>query len=92
MNDEVKTIPSEKFHVGEFIEEELQAREWSRDELARRMGDDYDKNRLLVDLIMDVRDVRMNLDSETAGKLAVAFGVSPQFFINLHEQWRASSA
>ena len=79
------------FHPSEFIAEELEARGWSRIDLAVRMGGDASKNLLVWDLYCEVgpTDPRMQLGAETARQIGDAFGVSPELFLNLEAAWRA---
>jgi HTH-type transcriptional regulator/antitoxin HigA len=83
-------IPAEVFPPGELIEEEMNARGWDEADIARRMGSAraYETNLLCVMLIIAVRDVSLILDEETANGLGRAFGVSPQYFLNLDALWR----
>lgn len=88
----------EPFHVAEYIEDEMRARGWSRDELATRMvppksldpldHDVWGVTRLALDLLLDVRDPGVIL-GEQAEQLARAFGTSVEVWSNLHEAWKA---
>ena len=74
-------------HVGEYIKEELSARDWPIEELAIRMGGGYGKNLLCVKLIIAVQNKNLRLDNETVNGLSRAFGVSPEIFTNLETAW-----
>lgn len=76
-----------KYHISEFIKEEMEERGWDRLELARRMGGDFPQNLLVLDLMFAVQDQNLYLDKETADQLSHAFGVSAQFFINIDLDW-----
>lgn len=83
---------AETFPTGEFIQDELDARGWTTDDLAVRMGGDAAMNKLTVDLLIHVPDKNMILDTETAEGLSRAFGVSAQFFLNIDATWRGVKA
>lgn len=80
---------------GLFIEEEMVARGWSSSDVAVRMGgatvDEIGHDQLVVELIIAIRDGKENclIGDDTARKLARAFDVSAEFFVNLEAQWRA---
>lgn len=76
-------VPAEVFPPGEFLREELEAREWSQQELA----DILDRPpRLISELIAAKRAIT----AETARGLAEAFGTSPDFWMNLESQYQLS--
>jgi hypothetical protein len=54
----VSRTPAEAFHPSEFITEEMEARGWDRDELARRMGGGFAVTRLALDLYLDVGPIK----------------------------------
>lgn len=75
------------FHVAEFIfDEACEARGWSLDELAERMGGDSKTNRCVLDLLT-LRDPRCFLDRETADGLSRAFGTGWELWMNLDASW-----
>lgn len=93
MEREPERVPAEAFPPGEFIEGEMNARGWTAEDVANRMGDDGSPkqrsvNLLLVHMLIEVRDTGLILDQESAAKFGLAFGVSPQFFLNLDAMWR----
>lgn len=76
-------VPAEVFPPGEFLKEELEAREWSQQELA----DILDRPpRLISELIAGKRAIT----PETAKGLADAFGTSPDYWMNLESQYQLS--
>ena len=76
-------IPAEVFPPGEFLREELEAREWSQQELA----DILDRPaRLVSELISGKRAIT----PETARGLAVAFGTSAEYWMTLESQYQLS--
>lgn len=89
MSDE--RIPAEVFPLGQYIGDEMEAREWNSADVAMRMmgseDDDYAKNALLVEIVLAVPEEKLLIDDKTFAKLAGAFGVSPEFFKNLHAAW-----
>lgn len=80
-------------HPSEFIAEELIARGWSADDLAQRMSDgtarDFGVCRLSLDFYDQIGpdNACMRIGAETAGRLAKAFSVSAEFFLNLEADW-----
>lgn len=78
-------VAAEVFPPGEFLREELEAREWSQQELA----DILDRPpRLISELITGKRAIT----PETATGLADAFGTSPDYWMNLESQYQLSKA
>lgn len=92
----VRVQSAEVFHISEYIEDEMAARGWDRDELATRMLpvdkiDPLDKRawgitRLALDLLMEVRTTHAILGKQ-ADELAKAFGISAEFWHNCHNAW-----
>jgi len=80
----IKKVPAEVFPPGEFIREELEARGWMQMDLADILGRPL---KLVSDIILGKRTIT----PETAMGLGDAFGVDPQFFLNLesaYQLWR----
>lgn len=77
-------------HPTVFIQEELDARGWDRWDLAHHMGGVIAINKLSLDMYFEVGPDQPDLllGDETANQLGRAFGVSPEFFLNLHAAWR----
>lgn len=72
-----------------IIDEELEAREMTRQDLAEQMPGDTDVNLLAVDLLAMPRwDVCM--DDDTAAGLAHVFGTGKQFWLNVDKSYRDS--
>jgi len=81
-------IPAECFHPSEYIQDELDARGWTLDDLATRMGGDRALNRLSLSLYFTVGPGEPDLLLGDCIDLQRAFGVSAQFFRNLEKSWR----
>jgi len=76
-------MPAEVFPPGEFLREELEAREWSQQELA----DILDRPpRLISEIISGKRAIT----PETARGLADAFGTSAEYWMSLESQYQLS--
>ena len=75
--------PAEVFPPGEFIREEIEARNWSQAEFAEILGR---PPRLVSELIAGKRAVT----PETAKGLAAAFGTSAQVWLNLESSYQLS--
>lgn len=76
-------VPAEVFPPGEFLREELEARDWTQQELA----DILDRPpRLISELIAGKRAVT----PETARGLGDAFGTSAEYWMNLESQYQLS--
>jgi HTH-type transcriptional regulator/antitoxin HigA len=81
-------VPAEVFPPGEFIREELEARGWTQMDLADILGRPL---KLVNDIILGKRTIT----PETAKGLGDAFGVDPQFFLNLesaYQLWRVGKS
>ena len=76
-------VPAEVFPPGEFLREELEAREWSQQELADILGRPA---RLISEVIAGKRAIT----PETARGLADAFGISAEYWMNLESQYQLS--
>lgn len=76
-------VPAEVFPPGEFLREELEARDWSQQELA----DILDRPpRLISELIAGKRAIT----PETAHGLSDAFGTSAEYWMTLEGQYQLS--
>lgn len=76
-------VPVEVFHPGEFLKEEIEARNWSQQELADILGR---SPRLISEVISGKRAVT----PETAKALSDAFGTSAEYWMNLESQYQLS--
>lgn len=81
---------AEAFPVGEYIQEELEARGWTTKDLAIKMGGsvrDIGINMLALDMLIAVKEAR--IDRDMAYLMAKAFDVSPDLFLNLDRYYHA---
>jgi plasmid maintenance system antidote protein VapI len=81
---------SQCFHVGEYLQDELDARGWTAGDLAGRMGtaEEFDENYLVVEMMLHCWDVGLMLDEETAAKLSMALGSDAATWLSLDREWR----
>ena len=85
----------ERFPLGEYLQDEMNERGWSVDDVVVRMGrdpaiDSFCLETLLAAAILP-RDNVLNqvfLDIETAGVLAKAFGVNAVTLLNIDHAYR----
>ena len=75
------------FHVNALVTEEIEARDWSTLDLARRMGGDVEANLCVLDL-MTLEAPGLLLGKEVAEKLARAFGTSAELWLNADAAWQ----
>lgn len=73
--------PAEVFPPGELLKDELEARGWSQADLAEILGR---PPRLVSEIIGGKRAI----SPETAQGLGDAFGVDPQYWLNLESAWQ----
>lgn len=76
---------AEVFPPGEYIQEEMEARGWTQNDLAAIIGR---TQRHVSELIQGVRSVT----PRTAHELAAAFGTSPQYWMNLEATYQLDRA
>ena len=74
-------MPAQAFPPGDFIRQELEAREWTQGDLASVMG----RPAQMVSLLLSGRKI---ITPETACDLAEAFGTSAEFWLNLDNAYR----
>jgi plasmid maintenance system antidote protein VapI len=74
-------------HPSVFIQEEMDARGWDRWEVARRMGGDYRRNRLIIDLYFEIGPEKPNMRIGDGEDFARAFDVSAEYFLNMEKAW-----
>jgi HTH-type transcriptional regulator/antitoxin HigA len=72
---------AEAFPPGEFLREELEARGWSQQDLADILG-------RTPTVVSQVLTGKREIAPELAKDLGAAFGVDPQFFMNLESAYR----
>lgn len=82
-------IPAEVFSLAEMLCDEMRARGWTTDDVAARMDGDFGIDALIVCMTMAVQEDGLLFDDSTLARLAVAFDVSPQYFRNIDNAWRA---
>jgi HTH-type transcriptional regulator / antitoxin HigA len=78
-----KRIPAEVFPPGEFIRDELEARGWTQTDLAEILGRP-------LKAVSEILTGKRAITPETATGLGEAFGVDPQFWMNLESAYRLS--
>lgn len=74
------------FCLAEIIAGEMQARGFTAVDVAARMPGKYATNVGVVNLILAVQSESMLL-GDVCERLAVAFGVSSEFFKSIHKTW-----
>jgi HTH-type transcriptional regulator/antitoxin HigA len=74
---------AEVFPPGEFLRDELEARGWTPADLAKLLGR---PRRLISEIIAGKRAITV----ATAWSLGDAFGVDPQFWLNLESAYQLS--
>ena len=79
----VKRMPAEVFPPGEFIQEELDARNWTQSDLADILG-------RRVNQVNQIIKGKTGVTPETAKALGAAFGTSPQYWLNLQAAYDLS--
>ena len=67
----------------------MDARGWSLDDVALRMGGDFGINRLALDFYFEIGPEEPDLLMGDGEDFARAFGVSAGYFVNLENAWRA---
>ncbi len=78
-------VPAEVFPPGEFLRDELEARNWTQTEFAEIIGR---STRLVNEIIAGKRGI----SPETAMDFAAAFGTSAQFWMNLESAYQLYKA
>ncbi len=77
-------------HPSAYIAEEMETRGWSRADVANRMGVECcARNLFALDLYLEAGPSfpSLRLGQDTADRLARAFDVSPDLFLNLEAAW-----
>ncbi len=91
MTNVVKWRGAPKMHPATFIEEEMKARNWTRDRMAATNADDPGMCRLKLDLYLDVgpTDARLRI-GKTDSQISAAFGLLDGFFQRMEDAWLAA--
>ncbi len=76
-------VPAEIFPPGEFIRDEIEARGWTQTDLAEILGRP-------LKAVSEILSGKRAITPETAKGLGEAFGVDPQFWMNLESSYRLS--
>ncbi len=76
----MSTGPAEAFPVGEHLVEELDERGWTQAEFAEILGRP-------PQVISEIVSGRKEITRESAAQIAAALGTSPQFWLNLQDQY-----
>lgn len=74
-------MAAEVFQPGEFLKEELEARDWTQEEFAEIIGRS-------VGVVNEVITGRRGITPETAMQIGEALGTGPEFWINLEAQYQ----
>jgi HTH-type transcriptional regulator / antitoxin HigA len=75
--------PAEVFPPGEFLKDELDARQWSQTEFAEIIGRP-------VRVVNEIIAGKKSITPETAREIAAALGTSAQFWLNLESSYKLS--
>ena len=85
-------VPAEVWPLAAYLGEEMAARGWTTLDVAMRMGgrgkDEVAFDLLCLDMLMCVHKDGLILGDMPA-KLSRAFGISPEYFVDLDAVWRA---
>jgi HTH-type transcriptional regulator / antitoxin HigA len=80
MNKTKPFRPAEAFHPGEYIREELAARDWSQTDFAKITGRP-------LQAVNEIINGRKRITAETALAIGAAFGTGPEVWINLQSAY-----
>lgn len=83
--DTTRRIPAEVFPPGEFVRDELEARGWTQADLAVILNKP-------LPAVNEIIAGKKAITPETAQALGDAFGVGPEFWLNLESAYRLSLA
>jgi HTH-type transcriptional regulator/antitoxin HigA len=72
---------AEAFPPGDFLKEEMEARNWTQEDLASVMGKS-------LRLVNDIVNGKRAITPQTAKALGSAFGTSAQYWMNLESAWQ----
>lgn len=76
-------IPAEVFHPGEFLRDELDARDWTQTEFAKIIGRP-------VQLVNRIIAGKTGISTRTALEFGAAFGTGAQVWVNLQTAYQLS--
>lgn len=84
----MRNMAAEAFHPSIYIKDELEARGWSIDDLAKAMPGDYGINHTALDFYLEIGpdNPTMHL-GDLAIEVSRAFGVDDSLFPNLERAW-----
>lgn len=85
-------LPAEVWPPGEFIREELEARNWTTQDLAERMGGNLLIDRIALDMLILIPSRNMLVGEDMARRLGAAFGTSAEYWLNLCASYRRGDA
>lgn len=74
-------IPAQCFHPGEYVRDEMEAREWDATELARRMS----VHDMPVEIVVSLIECKQDITPNIAFGLRRAFGTSADLWMNLQK-------
>ena len=83
-------MPAEVFPPGEFIRDEMDARGWSNDDAHTRLGNDPVRC-CAFDLAAYADDKELIMDPATASDLALLFGGTASYWIQVDRTWRGTA-
>lgn len=82
-------VPIQAFSTWEYLADEIEARGWTVEEMAVRMGGDASINLCAIELIR-LEDPNIFLGQEMAEGIAKAFGTSADLWLRLDKTCRKS--
>ena len=80
--------PAEVFPPGEFIRDEMAERGWTDKDAHERLGNDPARC-CAFDLAAYVDDKELIMDASTAADLAILFGGTAGYWIQIDRTWRS---
>ena len=81
-------IPAEAFPLSDFLQEEMDERGWTLEDVVIRMGGNYEKDFLTLLLVMNIHEKNVFLGETSAKSLGKAFDMDPEYFLKIDETWR----
>lgn len=80
--------PIEVWPLASYLAEEMEARDWTTDDVAKRMGGELWRDCLVVATLLSVQEDNLIVGDDTFIGLSLAFDVSEDLFRNLDQLWR----